>query len=195
MKRIIGIISVVLVLLTALSGCGMQGIGDNISAGTTSESVLQSDPLSAKHEDWSFALTFGTYGISSYDSASGRLVKTTDATNPDDYVTELFLGTEELTEICDMLLALDIESYPEVYDPINDPDSDDWMMSEPSRKLILTVNFGDMTKTVTCRNVAYTNSGFDEKSQAFLDVCAKIQEIVTSTDEWKALPDYEVLYE
>ena len=195
MKRVICIIFSVFILTASLSGCGIEGIGENIGNTQSGESLTESDKLPEKYEDLSFALTFGTYGISSYDSASGRLVKTTDATNPDDYVTELFLGTKELTEICDMLLALNIESYPEVYDPINDPDSDDWMMSEPSRKLILTVRLGNMTKTVTCPDVAYTNTGYDEKSQAFLDVCAKIQEIVTSTDEWKALHDYEVLYE
>ena len=38
-------------------------------------------------EDFVVALTWDCYGISSYDSQTGKLVKTTDATNPDDYVT------------------------------------------------------------------------------------------------------------
>lgn len=46
-------------------------------------------------EDFSFALTWNCYGVSSYDSQTGKLVKTTDATNPDDYVTYYQLTTED----------------------------------------------------------------------------------------------------
>ena len=31
--------------------------------------------------------------------------------------------------------------------------------------------------------------------QKFLDVCKAIEDILTSTDEWKALPDYEFYYD
>lgn len=50
-------------------------------------------------EDFAFSIVWNTYGISSYDSATGRLVKTTDATNPDDYVTTLELSGEDMEEI------------------------------------------------------------------------------------------------
>lgn len=188
-KKLFCSICLIFALILPLASCNLQGIGDD------SGSEPQSDHLPIGTEGWSFSLTFGTYGISSYDSATGKLVKTTDATHPEDYVTHLTLGTEELTEIRDMLLALDVGSYPDSYDPINDPNSEEQIMTEPSRTLILSVDFAGVKKTVTCKNIAYTSSGYDEKSQAFLDACRRIQEIVTSSEEWKALPDYEFYYE
>lgn len=146
-------------------------------------------------DDFSFALTWGTYGISSYDSKSGKLVKTTDATNPDEYITSCMLSEEQMEEIYRMIRDLDISSYPETYDPINDPNSELQTMSSPSMTLILTVRRGDGSKTVACRNIAMQFKGYDEKSQRFLDVCRAIKETMTATEEWKALPEYEVFYE
>ena len=45
--------------------------------------------------DYSFSLTWNTFGISSYDSKTGKLVKTKDAPNPEDYITTHFLTAEE----------------------------------------------------------------------------------------------------
>ena len=50
-------------------------------------------------EDFSFALTWNCLGVSSYDSATGKLVKTTDATHPEDYVTEYRLTEQERRQI------------------------------------------------------------------------------------------------
>lgn len=144
--------------------------------------------------NFSFALTFGTYGISSYDSQTGKLVKTTDATHPEDYVTEMFLSTRELAEVYHHLTELGIENYPDTYDPISDPNSDEHITSEPPRTLILTVKIGDRVKTVTCRDIAY-GQGYNEAGEKFLDTCQRLQQIITATDEWKALPDYENYYE
>ena len=46
-------------------------------------------------EDFSFSLVWNCYGISSYDSQTGKLVKTTDATNPKDYITYYQLTDED----------------------------------------------------------------------------------------------------
>ena len=61
-------------------------------------------------ENLSFSLTWNTYGISSYDSATGKLVKTTDATNPEDYITTLQLDGTQLFAIWELLWELDIET-------------------------------------------------------------------------------------
>jgi hypothetical protein len=37
--------------------------------------------------------------------------------------------------------------------------------------------------------------GRDEKAQELIDTFVRIREIVTSTEEWKSLPQPEVLYE
>ncbi len=146
-------------------------------------------------EDFSFALRWGTYGISYYDSMSKVLIKTADATYPDEYITSCTLSDTQMKEIYALLRDLDISSYPETYDPINDPNSDLQTMSEPSMTLILTVRRGDGGKTVACRDIAMQFKGYDQKSQKFLDVCKTIKEIMTGTEEWKALPEYEFFYE
>lgn len=138
----------------------------------------------------SFSITWNVYGISSYDSATGKLVKTTDATNPEDYVTILYLTDSQLGAIWDLILDLDIKTYPDEYDP-----QEGKMSSEPSMTLILTVKTADFEKTVRAEHIAILYESDSPKGQRFLAVCKGIVEILTSTEEWKLLPDYETLYE
>lgn len=142
----------------------------------------------------SFAFTFGTYGISSYDSSTGMLVKTTDATHPEDYVTTMFFDEEEWKEISEMLAELKIMEYPEFYDPINAPDSETRKDSSPKSPVKLTVVTDRWAKTVECANTTFSYVGYDEASQRFLDVCKRLQQMITETEEWKALPEYEFFY-
>ena len=146
-------------------------------------------------EEFQFSYTWGAYGISSYDSASGKLIKTTDATRPVDYETTLFLDEDTEREIYDLLKSLDLESYPDTYDPINAPDAELTIMSEPSRTLILSVKMGDVSKIITCSDITFMNEGYDKKAQDFLDACKKLEELLTTTEEWLALPDYEHFYQ
>ncbi len=141
-------------------------------------------------DEFSFALTWNTYGISSYDSATGKLVKTTDATNPDDYVTTLQLDGAQLFEIWELLWDLDIEEYPNEYDPHRGA-----LASNPSMTLILTLRDGDNVKTVRAEDIALTYESDDAMGQKFLDACKGIRDILTATEEWKSLPEYEFFYE
>ena len=140
-------------------------------------------------DDFSFALTWGCYGISSYDSRTGKLVKTTDATHPEDYITSYRLTAEEMRTVYGLITDLDVESYPDEYDP-----NEGWM-SSPSMTLILTVRMGQTEKIIAAKNIVIRYFSEDEKGQRFLTVCKTIEELLTATEEWKALPDYEVLYE
>lgn len=139
-------------------------------------------------DDFSFALTWNVFGISSYDSHTGKLVKTNDATNPDDYVTFYQLTNEDKEYIYDLLMDLDVNSYPEVYDPQNG-------FSEPDATLILTVRVDDEEKTIKAEDISLFFVSEDEKGQLFLDTCEAISNLLEATEEWKALPDYENLYE
>lgn len=178
-RKIIYLLISMMLLMCVLGGC--------------SSSSKKSTKVS---EDFSFALTFGTYGISSYDSSTGKLVKTTDATNPSDYITTMYFGEEELDEIREMLERLDVQSYPDEYDPINDPNSDTRVESEPSDDVILTVTTAEWSKTITCKDIAISYcKGYDGKSQEFLEVYAKLRDMITSTKEWEALPEYEFFYD
>ncbi len=138
----------------------------------------------------SFSLTWGTYGISSYDSATGRLVKATDATRPEDYVTTYRLTDEETELISELIRGLDIDRYPDVYDPQAGK-----LGSDPSMTLILSVRMGAKEKTVTAKNIALTYESEDPDGQLFLDVCREIVEILTGTEAWQSLPEYEFFYE
>ena len=139
-------------------------------------------------EDFSFALVWNCYGISSYDSQTGKLVKATDATNPEDYITYYQLTDEDKEYIYNLLVSLDAKSYPDIYDPKSG-------MSEPPMTLILTVRENGEVKTIKAENISLTFKSEDEKGQVFLSVCGEICRLLTTTDEWKALPAYEKLYE
>lgn len=146
-------------------------------------------------ENFNFSLTWGVYGESSYDSSTGKLVKTTNATNPDDYVIDVILSEEELTEIRNLLNNLNIDDYLDTYDPFNDPNSDDKIMSTPSQTLILIVNSASINKTISCKDIALHSSGYNAAAQDFIDAVERIEEILTETEEWKSLPDYEFYYD
>lgn len=140
-------------------------------------------------EEFSFALTWGCYGISSYDSSTSTLVKTTDATRPEDYVATHYINEKEAGQVWQLIQKLDVESYPDEYDP------NPGLLSDPSMTLILTVRTADGEKTIQAKGIAMSYESKDEKGQKFLDTCRAIEEILTDTEEWKALPEYEFFYE
>ena len=158
-------------MLIALAGCGQSQI--------STESVP---------EDFSFSLTWGCYGISSYNSATGELIKTTDATNPSDYVTNYTLSVEEKSKIYDMISSLNLYSYPDSYNP------NEGVFSDPSMTLVLTIHLNGTDKTVRAENIATSFVSKSKKGRSFLTTCKNISEMLTGTKEWKALPDYEHLY-
>lgn len=139
-------------------------------------------------EDFEFSIVWNVYGESSYDSASGMLIKTTNATHPEEYMAEYHLTDEEKAKIGSVFAELDIASYPEEYDPGNG-------MSKPSMTLILTYTSNGMTKTVSCKNISLDFESKNKKGQKFLDACKKITDILMKTDTWKSFPEYEFFYE
>ena len=137
----------------------------------------------------SFALAWNTYGVSSYDSRSGKLVKTSDATNPAEYTAIYLLPDEKREEFVQKILAIDPESYPDEYDP--DPN----VASVPHDTIVLTLDTASGKKTIACKEVSIGAVGGDEKGRAFLSLCREISEFLMQTDAWKALPDYEFFYQ
>ena len=172
MKRII-------VLLLMLS-CLLVGCGPHVET----EFLPETMP-----DDFSFSLTWGCYGISSYDSKTGKLVKTTDATHPEDYVTYYELSEKNKQQIYNYIRGLDPEAYPDSYNPNKN------MASSPSMTLILTVTANGMEKTIKAEDIACTYESKNKKGQAFLSACKSIELILTGTAEWSSLPEYEFYYE
>ena len=140
---------------------------------------------------FSFSLTWNTFGISSYDSATGKLVKTKDAPNPEGYITTHVLTAAERAQIYKIIMELDVTAYPSVYNPHNNG-----LASAPSMTIILNVQGGyAYNKTIEAKDIAIETTADNEKGQKFLDACRAIEDILTATEAWKALPDYPYLYD
>ena len=140
-------------------------------------------------ESFDFSITWNTYGISSYDSKSGTLIKTKDATRPEDYITTCYLSREQMKNIRNIIEELDITSYPDEYNPHGRG------VSMPYMTLELSVVTENISKTVTVPETVLSYKTNDAKGQRFLNAFAAITDILTNTDEWKALPDYEFYYD
>ena len=148
MRRIICAICAVLVLCAG-AGCGRKA--EEVPA------------------DFSFALTWSVFGISSYDSATGELVKSSDENIETEY-------------------QLDVKSYPDEYDPNPDVGCD------PAETLILTVRTAEGEKTITARDTAYAETSKDTKGDLFLKTCRAIQRLLTDTEAWRAMPEGKLRY-
>ncbi len=154
--------------------------------------VLTLDPDNMP-EDFSFALKFNTMGCCYYDSAADRLCSGTHEDDPEEYTALFHMSEEELLKVYRMIAEMEISTYPDEYDPINDPDADIKLMVKPEEITELTVRAGGMEKTVRALT-AYEDVGYDDKAQAFLDVCRYIENILYDSEEWKALPENEKLF-
>ncbi|MBO5778263.1 MAG: hypothetical protein J6R82_01710 [Clostridia bacterium] len=154
-----------------------------------SSSVTDSDDVTVP-DDFSFSIRFNVYGISSYDSATGKLVKTNDPHNEnlEQYETTMQLSDEQIEEIYRLLSALDWSAYPDGYRPTD-------AQSTPCETWGLKMQIGNDLKIIECYRIPPgTIKGRDEKAQELIDTFVRIEEIITSTEEWKSLPDPEVLY-
>ena len=147
------------------------------------------DGKGMKMEHFEFSLHWNTYGISSYDSLSGTLIKTSDTDHPEDYITTCYLPEEQMKNIRNIIEELDITSYPDEYNPHGRG------VSTPYMTLSLTVRTESMTKTVYVPETVLSFDSDDEKGQRFLDSVGAIIDILTNTDEWKALPEYDRFYD
>jgi len=156
------------------------------------EPMLTLDPDNMP-EDFSFSLQFNVMGCCYYDSAKDELCGGAHEEDPEEYTTHFHMSDEQLSEVFRMIAEMDISSYPDEYDPINDPESDIKTGCEPEEILVLTVRAGGIEKSVHAKP-AYMDKGYDDKAQAFLDVCRYIEDILYDSEEWKALPDNKILF-
>ena len=139
--------------------------------------------------EFSFSLTWGICGVSSYDSVTGRLVKTDDVADKENYETTHLLTAQEKLSIFKIVEALEVYSYPDDYNPTEGKGS------SPNQTLILSVSKGNyLPKTITASDVALSDAT-SEKGQRFMDACQSIADILENTEEWKALPEFPYLYD
>lgn len=138
--------------------------------------------------EFSFSLTWGTFGISSYDSVTGRLVKTDDVSNKEDYQTTHFLTAQEKAEIFKIIEDFNPYIYPDIYNPM------EGKFSVPYQDIIFSVEIDGERKTITAEQVAL-GEATDASGKRFMNACKTIANILENTDEWKALPDFPFLYD
>ena len=145
----------------------------------------------SEQNDGEFFLRWGVYGQSSYDSKTGTLVKTTavEKREPSEYEANLILSKEQRTTVYEILNSLGINDYPDVYDPYMAEDGSS-MYSSPS--VTITLIFDG--KTINCPNIAIGGEATTEQGKKFISAVRGIIDLLTSTKEWSALPDYEVMY-
>ncbi|MCR4906431.1 MAG: hypothetical protein K6A33_10155 [Clostridiales bacterium] len=143
-------------------------------------------------KDFAFSLVWGVYGISSYDSRTGRLVKTKDTADIEKYTAAVTLSVADMNTVYRRLFSdIDLAAYPDTYDPF------DGMGSKPNQTVIVSATAGGQTKTVTCKGIALGGPEYcySEEAKAFWTSVTAIVELLTSLPEWEAFPPYEKLYQ
>ena len=208
------------IILSAFVSCGQAQSatdGTEPTEGTTltpSEPTAETDPLPTANpteptapepepmltldpdnmpEDFSFNLRFGVYASNSYDSATGKTHKVCQKEDVDKYTTTFIMSDEQLRQVYSMLSQMDIGSYPDEYDPINDPNAETSSSVEPEEVTELTVYANGVEKKIRALT-QYQDKGYDERAQAFLDVCRFIEHVVKESEEWKALPKSNIAF-
>ena len=181
MKILLVLLCVVFVLLC---GCDTAGREEHPPKETEIAAAFPQE----MPEDFSFSVVWGVMGIHSYSSTDGTLVKSAAEPDADAYRTVLILTEEERKAVWEILRALDWGKYPAEYDP--NPD----LHTSPSADITLAVSGNGCRYSVRCEDVALGYEGGDRDGQAFLDAVRALEKMLTSSEEWKALTDYTVLF-
>lgn len=140
-------------------------------------------------EDFSFSIIWNTFGVSSYNSKTGELIKYSEAKEPSLYKTSLFLSNEDTMNIYDKLHNLNFANYNETLSSSN------FYQSIPFSNLSISVTTSKISKTLSANEVGNVELAKNESAQIFLDTINFIVNIIESSAEWIALPDFEIVYE
>lgn len=156
----------------------------------------QNEPI----DDFAFRVRWNTYGLSSYDSASGVLIKTTHATTPDDFKTTLLFSDHELQEIRTVIRTLDPvpyeNFYPDIKDEYKEPNISYGFETKPPSLWELEVWDGTSHYTIkTHAVVGWSDEMLTEQTIAWRNVMQTLIQTINKTKAWKSLPEYEFLYE
>ena len=148
-------------------------------------------------EDFEFSLVWNIYGTSSYDSETGKLVKSSAEQDIENYTASLVLTDEQRAEAYAIISRLDLDAYPREYDPINDPDEETKIMAAPCYTIKLSVTAGGKTKTVDCPELAFVEpeKAYCDAAYDLLAAVRDLQALIVSTPEWQAFPEYTVFFE
>jgi hypothetical protein len=142
--------------------------------------------------DFSFFLRWGVYGVSSYDSESGELLKSSAEPEREKYCTTLHRSEEQRQQAWEAISSLDWEDYV-TEDGTYDPNPG--LASSPSLTMELIVEENGKLHRILCPNVAIASDSPHKDGQALLTAVDVLTDLLTSTPEWQTLPDYTVLFD
>ena len=149
-----------------------------------------------KGQGFGFAIGWGIYSDSTYDSRTGKLVKSGIQPDIADYTTTLVLSGEQLAAVKEILDRLDLASYPAVFTPYDDVAGTEMEMSIPYETIKIVMYDGEKTLYACCDNICLGGSNvYSEKTKAFLNAAREITRMITAAPEWQSLPELVNLYE
>ena len=149
-------------------------------------------PYDTPYEEFSFYLNWGVQYDSSYDSKTGKVVKTNKVIErkPEEYITTYQLPN--LEDIYYKVKKMNPYSYPDNFDPFA---TKYHILSMPNTNYKLVI--GDKTIEVKEFPIGASEEelNLSSKGKKFFEVVNLIIDTLQASEEWKALPDYEVLYD
>ena len=143
-----------------------------------------------EQDDFYFVLTWGVELDSSYDSRTGTLIKTkyVRERQPEEYIATY--QYPNINEIYEMAKSINVYSYPDEYYPYEGSS----IRSNPSMDYVFEIN----DKTITSNDCPILNEIPDdvtERGKKYLALLLTIKNTLINSDEWKAMPDFEILYD
>ena len=189
-------------LVVWVEGEGVYGIQKAYEEGKISEEEIRSaankaDQLGIRRcgkvavplEKFTFSLTWGTGFDSSYESKTGTLIKAKKVIkrSPDEYVTTF--EYPNIKSLYEKVKMLPLYQYSSAYDPYEGV----MISTNPKTNYKLTID----DKTIEARDCPIIEGypeGLTWDGKRFLELVFEIRDTIQNSDEWKALPDYEVLY-
>ena len=147
-------------------------------------------PFSVAQEDFYFVLTWGVQKDSSYDSRTGKLMKTkyVRERQPEEYIATY--QYPNINEIYEMAKSINVYSYADDYYPYEGSS----IRTDPSVDYVLEIN----DKTITSEDCPFYNGipdGVTKRGKQYLTLIFAIKNTLTNSEEWKAMPDPEILYD
>ena len=159
-----------------------------LSSCNSSNNVVSS--FSVMPEDFYFVLTWGVQKDSSYDSRTGILIKTKYVIErqPEEYIVTY--QYPNINEIYEMAKSINVYSYADDYYPYEGSS----ILTNPSVDYVFEIN----DKTITsedCPMISEIPDGVSNRGKKYLKLIFTIKNTLINSDEWKAMPDFEILYD
>ena len=169
-------------LTVGMLGLLLSSCSSSNNSAVPSFSVLQ--------EDFYFVLTWGVLKDSSYDSRTGTLIKTKYVVErqPEEYIATY--QYPNIKDIYERAKLINVYSYADDYYPYEGC----LMRSSPSVDYVFEIN----NKTITSEDCPMSFEIPDEvteRGKRYLTLIFAIVNTLINSEEWKAMPDPETLYD